>query len=91
MKRLRNALGVAFFVVLAWAALASRIPGGVSTTVSSNLDAPMTTRTLVPRSTTTTMRVDDLIVIDGEKIFHVPRSQASILYLWMAAHQQTGK
>lgn len=91
-------------LIIGWVALAPHI-GGVAESVTTNMDAPMTTRTLAPRVVTTTTKPlivaetrplpvtkpgdsTDLLVIDGEKVYRLPRSQAVALYLWIAIHQQ---
>lgn len=85
-------IGLPVLLVLGKAALPA------DTSVTSN--APVTTRTLDPRvfpttaaartvaATTTTPTVvataGELIVIDGDHVYRLPRTQAVALYLWLA-------
>lgn len=66
-------------------------------TYTSNADAPMVTRTLVPRETTTTTTaarsssansaeatLDMIVLIDGSRVYYLQRTPAVMLALYMA-------
>lgn len=67
-------------------------------TYTSNADVPTrptTTHRFTPTTTTTTTQPavteaeDDLVVIDGARVYRLPRTQAVALYLWLAINQET--
>lgn len=66
---------------------------------TSNIDdAPMVTRTLVPRETTTTratptttlpvytVELDTITIVDGDHVIRLPRTSNVMLYLWLATY-----
>jgi len=93
LKRLLIAAAV---VLIGFVALAPN-----KDTYTSNADAPMVTRTLVPRETTTTRAtpttvartssavsiekvLDEIVVIDGDRVYRLPRSASVMLALYLA-------
>lgn len=67
-------------------------------TYTSNADAPMVTRTLVPREVTTTratptttlpvytVELDTITIVDGDHVIRLPRTSNVMLYLWLASY-----
>lgn len=67
-------------------------------TYTSNADAPLVTRTLVPRETTTTratptttlpvytVELDTITIVDGDHVIRLPRTSNVMLYLWLATY-----
>lgn len=89
-------LGLMLFACLLLVVVAKVSPE--QDTYTSNADAPMVTRTLVPRETTTTPPttiarsssatsaekvIDELIIIDGDQITRLPRSPAVMVALYI--------
>lgn len=102
-RRQRRGFNRVFLPLMLFACLLLVIVAKVSPeqdTYTSNADAPMVTRTLVPRETTTTTVttttaramsavsaekvIDEVIVIDGDRIYRLPRSASVMLALYLA-------
>ena len=90
-------LGLMLFACLLLVVVAKVSPE--QDTYTSNADAPMVTRTLVPRETTTTRAtpttarvssavsaekvIDEIVIIDGDEVTRLPRSPAVMLALYI--------
>lgn len=90
-------LGLMLFACLLLVVVAKVSPE--QDTYTSNADAPMVTRTLVPRETTTTRAtpvarsssatsaeatLDMIVLIDGSRVYYLQRTPAVMLALYMA-------
>jgi len=88
-------LGLMLFACLLLVVVAKVSPE--QDTYTSNADAPMVTRTLVPRETTTTTTaarsspansaeatLDMVILVDGSRVYYLQRTPAVMLALYMA-------
>lgn len=97
-RRQRRGFNRVFLPLMLFACLLLVIVAKVSPeqdTYTSNADAPLVTRTLVPRETTTTTAramsavsaekvIDEVIVIDGTHVYRLPRSASVMLALYLA-------
>jgi len=89
LKAFKRLLVAAVVAGVLWVAFATYVLGE-TTTVTSNADAPVVTRTLVPRETVTSTTAGPpytaarLLVIDGTTVYELERTPQVMFFLFLA-------